>query len=182
MAHIGTPVRGPSPDSRFGSAAEILPHVLIPDRFVCVYVDAIEIAIGTTRIDMIAVQDRYTSRAGKHNTSGSVIGKIPEFLAIGEVQTPQVVTHLVIPVEQVHLAVFDNRVHHSLCQQQQSTEPPAPSQARSARSPFSGEVEFLAGPRYCGQSAATLLPAVTITTTAANTTLAFISSSFLVWL
>jgi hypothetical protein len=76
---------------------------------VCAYVDAIEIAIGTTRIDMISIQDRYTPRTGKHNTSGSVIGKIPELLATGEVQTPQLIAYLIIPVEQVHFAVLDDR-------------------------------------------------------------------------
>jgi hypothetical protein len=76
---------------------------------VCVYVDAIEIATGTARINMIAVHDRHAARAGKHHRSGSVIGKTPEFLAIGEVQAPQVIPYLIIPVEQVHLAVFDDR-------------------------------------------------------------------------
>ena len=72
-------------------------------------VDAIQIAIMATRINVIAVNDRYASRAWKRNTPGSVVCRIPEFLAVGKVKTPKVITYLVIPVEQVHLAVFDNR-------------------------------------------------------------------------
>jgi hypothetical protein len=76
---------------------------------VCVYVYAIEVAVVTTRIDMVAVHGRYTSRAGKHSSSGGIIGKIPEFFTTGEVKTPKVVTNLIIPVEQIYPAIFDNR-------------------------------------------------------------------------
>jgi hypothetical protein len=58
---------------------------------------------------MIAVNDRYTSRAGKHSISRGIIREIPEFLAIGKVKTPKVITYLIIPVEQIYLTVFDNR-------------------------------------------------------------------------
>jgi len=91
------------------TTAEVRPDVLIPYRFVCVYVDAIEIAIVTARIDVIAVDGRYASRAGKRNTPGSVVGEIPEFLAIGKVKTPEVITDFVIAIEEIDLAVFDNR-------------------------------------------------------------------------
>lgn len=57
---------------------------------------------------MTAVHDRHAARTGEHNASGRLIGKIPELAAIGQVQTAEVVTRFIIPVEQVDPAVFDN--------------------------------------------------------------------------
>jgi hypothetical protein len=64
-----------------------------------VYVYAINVAVVAARINMVAVNRWYTSRAGKHNRSGSVVCKIPEFFAIGKVKTSKIITNLVIPVE-----------------------------------------------------------------------------------
>jgi hypothetical protein len=76
---------------------------------VCGYVDAIEIAIVTARIDVIAVNGRYTSRAGEADRPGSIIGDIPEFFATGKVETTKVIAYLIVPVEQIDLAVLDDR-------------------------------------------------------------------------
>jgi len=58
---------------------------------------------------MIAVHGWHASRAGKHRCPGSVVSKLPEFFACGKVQATERVPHLIIPVEEVNLAVCDNR-------------------------------------------------------------------------
>jgi hypothetical protein len=76
---------------------------------VCVYVYAIEIAVVTTGIDLVTVDGRYASRARETDRPGSVIGKTPEFFATGEVEAPKVIAYLIVPVEQIDLAVLDDR-------------------------------------------------------------------------
>jgi hypothetical protein len=76
---------------------------------VCVYVDAIEIAIVTARIDIVAVDGRYAARAGETDGPGSIIGEIPEFLATRKVETTKVIAYLIIPVEQIDVAALNNR-------------------------------------------------------------------------
>jgi hypothetical protein len=84
---------------------------------VCVYVYAIQVAIVTAGIDVVAVDGRYAARAGKRNASGSIVGETPQFFPVGKVKAPQIVADAVIPIQQIDLAVFDNR----------STVPPADS-------------------------------------------------------
>jgi len=57
---------------------------------------------------MVAVNGRHAARARKHDRSGGVIGEVPEFLAVGQIETPEVIAHLIISVEQIDLAVFDD--------------------------------------------------------------------------
>jgi hypothetical protein len=58
---------------------------------------------------MIVINDGYASRARMLNGTGGIISKIPEFGAVGKVKTPKIVAHPIVPVEQIDLAVFDNR-------------------------------------------------------------------------
>ena len=63
---------------------------------------------------MIAVHGWHASGAGKHRRPGSVVSKLPEFFACGKVQTTQHIPHLIIPVEEVNLAICDNRAAETL--------------------------------------------------------------------
>jgi hypothetical protein len=110
---------GPDQKSACGSSStrvaatqfstEIGPNVLIPNRFVCGYVDAVEITVVSAGIDVIPINGRHTARAGETNGPGRIIGEIPEFLATGKVKTAKAGAYLIVPVEQIELAVLDNR-------------------------------------------------------------------------
>src|SRR6185503_12688356 len=91
------------------AAAEVLPDVLVPDRFVRAGVDRVQIAKRSGRVDERAVDGRRGSRAGEHEPAGRVIGKAPQLLAAGEIQHAELVADGFVPVEQIDLAVADGR-------------------------------------------------------------------------
>ena len=97
------------PRAAAGFTTEIRRYIGISDGLVCVDIDAIQIAVVSARINMIAVNGRDTSGAGKHRRSESVIGVFPGGLASGKIKAPEAITHRIIPIEQVNVAVFDDR-------------------------------------------------------------------------
>jgi hypothetical protein len=78
----------------------------MPNRFVGVEIDAVKVAVVATRIDAIAVHSRHPARPGEHHGSRSVIREVPEFLTTREIEAPQAFARLIVPIEQVDLAIF----------------------------------------------------------------------------
>ena len=91
------------------TAAEVLPDVLVPDRLAGLRVDAVQVSQRPAGVDAIAIHRRGRPRSGKHELAGRVIRETPELLAAGQVEDPELVPDLLIPVEQIDLAVADRR-------------------------------------------------------------------------
>ena len=87
------------------AAAELRPDVPVPDRLVGLGVDRVEISQRSRCVDVLTVHGRRGPRSSKTETPRRAVRKCPEFLAAGQLEHAQRVPDLLVPVEQIDLAV-----------------------------------------------------------------------------
>ena len=79
----------------------------MPDRFLALGVDRVEVSQRSRCVDVLTVHGRRGPRSSKGETPRRAVRKCPEFLAAGQLEHAQRVPDLLVPVEQIDLAVAD---------------------------------------------------------------------------
>ena len=90
------------------AAAKVLPDVLLPDRLSRLRADGVQVSHRPDGVDEFPVDGGRRARTGEHETAGSTVGEGPQFLAARQIEHAQGVAHLLVAVQQVHVAAEDS--------------------------------------------------------------------------
>jgi hypothetical protein len=100
-------------------------------------VDTVKVAIVTTSIDVTVIHCRNTAGSREADRPRGTVAEVPQLLTGGKTETAQIISDLIIPIQQIHLAIADSR----------SAEPPAnfhcPMDFRPAFRPGAEDACFL---------------------------------------